>query len=265
MPNFSWPRRRDVLSISDTSLTALLAGAKLPAGSAPQLRSLAEVLAELTSRPQSDEVDSEAEALAVFRNHLGAPSPPGRSHHRARRSLPRPLPVRAAVAAGAIVLSLAGLATAAYAGALPPPVQRLAHEIIAAPLPRARPAARPSPAVPPAARPGTSPSHRPHPARSPHGSGKPSGHPTPHGSGKPSARPTPHGSGKPSARPTPHGSGKPSGRPTPHGSGKASGLDTPRRTKAAGLHRQGATGGPGSALPRQAVPSRPGVSLAAAR
>jgi hypothetical protein len=160
MPSFLGPGHRDVPTIDDTSLAALLAGTELPVGSAPELRSLAEALAELRARPASDELEGEAVTLAAFRSQFGAP---GRTHRRPARPRllrRRLLPVGAAAAA-ATVLSLGGIAAAACAGALPATVQRLAHDIIGAPRPgtpsqpsghprpaRSLPVTRPTPAAP---------------------------------------------------------------------------------------------------------------------
>jgi hypothetical protein len=51
MPNFAWPSRRDVPLISDAALAALLTSAELPPHAAPQMRPLAETLAELAGQP----------------------------------------------------------------------------------------------------------------------------------------------------------------------------------------------------------------------
>ena len=225
MPDFGKPNHRDVPVISDASLAALLEDAKLAAGAAPQLRPLANALADLTGQPEGDELDGEDQTLAAFRNQVSAPSTAYRAHQRRPQLLPRSLSARIAVAASAVALSLGGLTTAAYARALPAPVQRLAHDIIGAPAPRFQPAMRRSPA---ARYPSAVPSGRTHPATASHGRGKPSAHPTPHGRGKPSAHPTPHGHGKPSTHPTPHGHGKPSAHPTPQGRGKPSAHPTSR-------------------------------------
>jgi hypothetical protein len=206
--------------ISDASLAALLEGAEPAAGAEPQLGPLAKALADLTDRPADDELGGEAETLAAFRNQVSAPGPAHRPHQRRRQLLPRSLPARIAVAAGAVALSLGGLTTAAYARALPAPVQRLAHDIIGAPAPRSQPAGRPYPAGPAAAHSRTGPSGRTHPAPDSDGHGKPSGHPTPHGHGKPGAHPAPQGGGKPGAHPAPRGHGKPSAHPAPRGHGK---------------------------------------------
>jgi hypothetical protein len=249
--------------IGDTSLGALLAGTKLPPGSAPELRPLADALAELRGQPAIDELAGEAETLAAFRSQFGAP----RMAHRPPARTPPPrrrlLPVKAA-AAGATILSLAGIATAAYAGELPAPVQRFAHDVLGAPPPSAQPALTPSSAGPATA---GDPAYglctawknaKAHgtagqravafrrlavaaggadnvtaycatavpPGISPSQTPQPS--PTPRSAGKPSGLPAPHGSGKPSGLPVPHGAGAPTVRPTPHSTGKPSGLPTPR-------------------------------------
>jgi len=266
MPNFTWPNWREVPLISDASLEALLAGAELPPGAAPELRPLAEALAELTARPDGDELAGEADTLTAFREHFGARGPArDMSRHRRLRPRSRHLPLRAAAAA-ATILGLGGLATAAYAGALPTGLQRLAHDIIGAPAAVARPTARPSPAIPAASgQPGyglcTAWAHaKAHGTRkqravafqdlataaggpgnvtaycaaTAHTAAPPSARPAPtpsQHSGKPTALPTPHGSGKPTALPTPHGSGKPTALPTPRGSGKPSAQPTPHNPK----------------------------------
>lgn len=232
---FGRPEHQDMPSISDVSLAALLSGLRPPAGSAPQLCSLAESLAILTDRPDSDELGGEAETLAAFRARFAAPGRVHRSRRREPRRLPRSRPVRSAAAVlGAAVFSFGGLAAAAYAGALPTPLQRLAHEIIAAPAPHAQPASSPSPAVTShAARAGTHSSHRPHQAPASPGSGGSRGAPTPHGAGEPGGLPTPHSSGKPTGLPSPGESGKPTAPPTPGSSGKPTGLPSPRASSPA--------------------------------
>jgi hypothetical protein len=264
--------------IGDASLEALLTGAELPAGSAPELRSLAAALAALTTGPASDELAGEASALVAFRDRPG-PLHRARRPHPARRRHRRPaLPLRllsaraAAAAAAAAVAGLGGIATAAYAGALPAAAQRVAHDIIGAPAASPTPAGRRSPVGPDAtgrsgyglctawAHAKAQGIHKLHAvafrnlaaaaggaSRVPaycaavaHRRAVPPGraHPaaTPHGSGRPSGLPAPHSSGKPSGLPTPHSSGKPTGLPTPHSSGKPSGLASPHSSgKPSGL------------------------------
>ena len=130
MPNFIRPAARDGLPFSDAALAALLAGTE-PPEAMPGLQPVADVLAALRSGPTDDELAGEARVLAEFRHAAGvvarAPAP-----HRPRR-ITSLAGARAAVAAAVAALSLGGLATAAYAGMLPAPVQRLAHDTIGAP------------------------------------------------------------------------------------------------------------------------------------
>ena len=255
--------------IADEPLAALLAGAEVPAGSGPEVRPLAEALAGLRGQAASDELAGEAAILAAFRNEVGAPGMPHRPPARMPRR--RLLPIKA-TAAAAMVLSLSGIAAAAYAGALPAQVQRLAHHIIGAPPPAARPGL-----APPSARPATSddPAYglctawahaKAHGTRQQQaavfrelataagGAGKVTGYcataarpgtprsqmpqpaPAPHGTGKPSGLPSPHGSGKPSGIPAPHGSAGPTVRPAPHSTGKPTGLPTPDSTRGPTAH-----------------------------
>jgi hypothetical protein len=248
--------------IADTSLAALLAGTELPVDSAPELRPLAGALAELRGQPASDELEGEAEALAAFQSRF----PPPRMAHRPPARIPPPrrrlLPVKAAAAA-ATVLSLGGIATAAYARALPTAVQRLAHDIIGAPSPDTQPAITPSSA-------GSATTGDPAyglctawkrakahgtagqravafsrlaaaaggaghvtaycaaaapPGMSP--SQPPQPAPTPHGTSRPPGLPAPRASGKPTGLPGPYRTGAPTVRPTPHSTGESSGLPTP--------------------------------------
>jgi hypothetical protein len=130
MPNFLRPAPRDGLPFNDPALAALLAGTE-PPESTPGLQHVADVLAALRSGPTGDELAGEASVLTEFRRGTGMPEPsPGSRRPRRLTSL---LGTRAAVAAAVAALSLGGLATAAYAGMLPAPVQRLAHDAIGAP------------------------------------------------------------------------------------------------------------------------------------
>jgi hypothetical protein len=133
MPNIKRPGRRDVFPPSDAALAALLAGTEAPAEPAPGLRPVVDILAALRADPTGAELAGEARALAVFRRGTGAPALPGRSRHRKARVLPSRFGTKAAAAAGIAVLSIGGLATAALAGVLPGPVQRIAHQAFGAP------------------------------------------------------------------------------------------------------------------------------------
>jgi hypothetical protein len=260
MPNFLGPEHRDAPMIQDASLAALLAGRELPPGSGPELRRLAAALAELRGQPASDELAGEAETLAAFRSQFGAPRAP---HQPPAPTPPRRRLLVMAAAAAATVLSLGGIATAAYAGALPAQVQRLAHDIIGAPPPDTQPAPTPSSARPAtagdpgyglctawahakahgtaeqravafrrlaAAAGGAGNVTRYCATAAPPGmrySQTPQPSPAPHATGKPAGVPAPHASGKPSGLPTPHHTGTPTVQPTPHSTGKPSSLPTP--------------------------------------
>jgi hypothetical protein len=247
MPNFPWSGRREVLPISDAALAALLSGTDLPAGSPPELRPVAEALGALTDGPAGDELAGEAVALAAFRDQFGVPGPVPR--RRRRPPLLAPL-LSAKAAAAAAVLSIGGLATAAYAGALPAPAQQFAHSAIGAPAATHHPAATAHPAG--SASP-EGPDATAHPAfglctawshARAHGTHKQqavafrnlaaaaggaakvaafcAAVPHPGSTADPAGKPTAHSTGKPTAHPTPaHPTGKPTAHPTPsHPTGK---------------------------------------------
>jgi hypothetical protein len=133
MPNLPWPGRRDVPAIPDTSLAALLAGQPLPdqPGAA---QPAADIIAALLAAPAPDELGGEALALAEFRSRRAALSrPAGRARRRSPRRRSTRFPVRAAAAAAVAAIGAGSLASAAYAGVLPAPIQRLAHTAILAP------------------------------------------------------------------------------------------------------------------------------------
>jgi hypothetical protein len=134
MPNFLWPGRQDASAIEDASLSALLSGGAVPEDLAAGLQPAADVLAALRARPASDELAGEALAMAEFRNRIGVPDPVRRSRPRRRPALLTSfLSAKVAVAAAAVAITIGGVATAAYAGALPGPAQRIAHDVIGAP------------------------------------------------------------------------------------------------------------------------------------
>jgi hypothetical protein len=132
MPNFPWPGRRDASAIEDAFLAALLSGQEpqdVPAG----LQPAEDVLAALKARPSGDELAGHAAAMAEFRQHVGV-SAPVRSLTRRRPALLTSLmSAKVAAAAAAVAIAIGGVATAAYAGALPSGAQSFAHHWIGAP------------------------------------------------------------------------------------------------------------------------------------
>lgn len=132
MPIFSRVRREDVSATGDTSLAAMLDQTEPPAG----MEAVAEALAALLAAPLGDELTGQAAAMAEFRQWFGVSHQPRRSRRRRSTLLTSLLRARAAAAAAAAALCLGGAALAAYTGALPAPVQRLAHDVIGAPSPK---------------------------------------------------------------------------------------------------------------------------------
>jgi hypothetical protein len=172
MPNFLKPRR-DGVPLSDAAVEALLTGTEPPAEAAPMLQPVADVLNAMRAGPASDELAGEAEALAEFRRATGAspvgavaagvsaagvsaagaptaamsavgapaagapvggaPAGGRRVHLRRRRAAGSRFGARAAVTGAVAAVCLAGLTTAAFAGMLPTPIQRLAHDVLGAP------------------------------------------------------------------------------------------------------------------------------------
>jgi hypothetical protein len=261
MPNFPWQGRQDAPeSAAVTALLAELAAApELPAGPPPDLRPVADALAALEAGPARDELAGEAVALAAFRAGSQATVYSQSTVHsqatvhsrttgrrRSRRPfLLSPL-VSARTAAVAIIaaLSLGSVATAAYTGALPAPMQRFAHDVFGAPPAGSHPGSGPASAQPAATgyaalrlcnawaeakangnaeqkaaafrnlatAAGGAANVAAYCAAAPH-----TAHPgeTPPGQGEPTSHPAPHGSGPPTSHPAPHGSGKPTSHPSP--------------------------------------------------
>jgi uncharacterized membrane protein YgcG len=280
MPIFPWSSRGDVPPVGDPAFDALLAGHLRPGDTAEGLRPVAEAIAALNAAPVTSELAAEASARAVFRA-AGQPGQPVRSRRRRRPLLTALRSARLAVAAAAAV-TLGGTAAAAYAGALPAPAQKFAHDIIGAPAHRGGHAARsPASVVPGAtdhggsglctaacartARPGTAPAATPsgpasaHPAGQAHGHSKGSPHPTggPSGDSKGNSGGQPNGgsggqsNGNSGGQPNGGSGGQSNGGSPGHARGKSS---APRVDQPV----TGPTGGP----PGQIVGQPPGHSAA---
>ncbi len=254
MPSFPWPMRQDESRMTDNALAALLAGKEPPADPVTGLQPVADVLAALRASVTGEELAGEASALTAFRQWTGVSAQTQRSHHRRRPLLTSLL--RARVAATALAAILGAAATAAYANALPAPIQRLAHDVIGAPASAGQPTSHPTPSGSPVGPNATGPAAfglctafahaKAHGTASQQavafrnlaaaagGASKVAGfcaavphpgassHPTPHATGKPTSHPT----GKPTAHPTPHATGKPTSHPT----GKPTAHPTPHPT-----------------------------------
>ena len=214
MPNFPVPGRRDVGSLSDDALTALLAGTEPPAEDAPSLQPVADVMAALRAGPASDELAGEGTAMAEFRRSAGTLPAARPTARRRRRLVAGPVfGARAAVAAAVAALSLGGLATAAYAGVLPGPVQQFAHDTIGAPAsePAAVHASDHSHLVGHAVHPGQSRSHEPHKQGQPGKAGR-HGKAGEHGKSGQHGKSGEHGQGRPQRKGPPPGKRNPPGK-----------------------------------------------------
>lgn len=181
---WSFVFRRSRLSSDEATAERLLARQSLGRGAPASQRTLELVLAAAAGPATGRELTGETAAVNAFLTALPQPG-------MARRRSPRRVPV---LAAGVMIVALVAVAATAEAGALPAPLQQLAHQAINAPAPSPTP-------------------HGPQP-----GPGATGTHPAPAGSGlnqqthtgKPTATPKPtHTSASPS-----DGSGQPSGTPS---------------------------------------------------
>ncbi len=200
MPGFHFPGRPG--PEADDLLGMILDGQSLPPDVPEDLHALAATLADLAGPAGPGELAGEAAVRSALARRA---SPAGVSPARpARRKPPRRAPPCSARAAAGLVVAAIGLGgtAAAYAGALPGPIQNLAHRVIHAP-----PAHRAGHPKPP---PGDDqPGHRkavvptappsPQPAR-PKLSPKP---PKPDASPKPAKPPKSDTSSRPGSRPDP--------------------------------------------------------------
>src|SRR5260221_6807253 len=142
MPIFPWSAPGDAPPVGDPAFDALLAGNLPPDNAADGLRPVAQVIAALSAPPVASELAAEASVLAVFRGVVGRSAEPTRSRRRRHPLVTSLLSAKLAAAAAAAAVTVGGVAAAAYAGALPAPMQKLAHDTLGAPS--ARPSAQPA-------------------------------------------------------------------------------------------------------------------------
>jgi hypothetical protein len=133
MPNFPWPGRGAASASDDAALAALLSGTQVPEDLPAALQPAADVLAALRARPSTDEVAGLTAAMAEFRERVGVPDPSRPTRRRRPSLLTSLVSAKVAAAAAAVVVVVGGMATAAYAGALPSTAQGIAHSWIGAP------------------------------------------------------------------------------------------------------------------------------------
>jgi hypothetical protein len=129
----SLPRLSSRESLGPAAAEGLLDGRGVPANAPAGQHALARLL-EIAGGPGSDsELAGQAVAMAAF-TRATAPAGAHRSARRKRRPLASHLTAKLALCAGACVTALGG--AAAYASALPAPLQELAHVTFGAPAPR---------------------------------------------------------------------------------------------------------------------------------
>ncbi len=209
MPGFPFPGRPG--PVADDLLGMILDGRSLPPDAPEDLYALAATLGDLAGPAGPGELAGEAAVRSALARRA---SPAGVSAARpARRKPPRRAPPRSAGAAAGLVVAAIGLGgtAAAYAGALPGPIQNLAHRVIHAP-----PAHRAGHLQPPADK--GQPGHRktvvPTAAPSPQPA-RPRLSPKPQKPAKPDASPKPAKPPKPGASPRPGSRPDPARRPSP--------------------------------------------------
>jgi hypothetical protein len=239
MPTTPQPQRRAGSEVTDADLDVLLAGT---ADAAPGLRPVADILAALTAEASTGELAGEARALAAFRYRAGVPVPRRRARRRPARLTSR-LGAKAGAALTAAAVVLGGTATAAFANALPAPIQRLAHDAFGAPTP-----------VPPR----HLPAHRGHPAPGKRGGpGEPVAHQARSTRGNPGdngKHANPHGQGQGSGQGQP-GNARGPGGGNPHKNGQSGNRDKDGQS---GSPRALRRGGPPATPRRGTHPARPG-------
>jgi hypothetical protein len=199
MPGFYRPSRPS-RELGEPLLDALLEGRSLPPDAPVELCAVAEMLADLAGPAEPGELAGEAAArLGLARTADPAGISPA-AHRSARRRRPWMFVPGAVRLGGALIVAAVGLggAAAAYAGALPGPIQDLAHHLIGAPPAHSASPLSPRP-VPGTSRPEAR--HGSHPGRA-RGHGKRGTHP--HGKAKGHAKPK----SKPAPAKTPPGQAK---------------------------------------------------------
>jgi hypothetical protein len=133
MPTFPPPAHGDLPPAGDPAYDALLASTLPPVDAPAGLGHVAEAFAALCAVPVHSGPAAEADALAVFRSTVGMPAEPARPRRRRHPVLTSLLSAKLAAVAAAAAVTLGGAAAAAYAGKLPAPVQKIAHDTIGAP------------------------------------------------------------------------------------------------------------------------------------
>jgi hypothetical protein len=134
MPEFPFPRRTGDQTVPGLRLDRLLDGAFITERATPEVEALADLLSAAAGPPSDRELAGQKAAIAAFARERDA----GRHRRpttaaRRRSMLATILGTKLAAAAAAGAIGFGGLAAAAYAGALPEPIQDFAHQTVGAP------------------------------------------------------------------------------------------------------------------------------------
>jgi hypothetical protein len=134
MPEFPFPRRAGDQPVPGVALDRLLDGDFATERTIPDVEALADLLSAAAGPPSDRELAGQTAAIAAFARERDVG---GHRHNAAvarRRSvLSTFLGTKLAAAAAAGAIGFGGLAAAAYAGALPEPIQDFAHQTVGAP------------------------------------------------------------------------------------------------------------------------------------
>jgi len=133
MPVFPHPRHAGELPVPGVELDRLLGGELPGAPISPEIDALSSVLAAAAAPPAEHELANEAAAVAGFVREQNTYRPDTAARRPSMLATLLSTKLAAAAAAGAVTFG--GVAAAAYAGALPDPIQDFAHHMVGAPSP----------------------------------------------------------------------------------------------------------------------------------
>jgi hypothetical protein len=134
MPEFPFPRRAGDQPVPGVALDRLLDGDFATERTTPDVEALADLLSAAAGPPSDRELAGQTAAIAAFARERDVGSHRRQATVARRRSmLATLLGTKLAAAAAAGAIGFGGLAAAAYAGALPEPIQDFAHQTVGAP------------------------------------------------------------------------------------------------------------------------------------
>jgi hypothetical protein len=133
MPVFPHPRYAGELPVPGVELDRLLGGELPGAPISPEIDALGSLLAAAAAPPAAHELANEAAAVTGFAREQNTDRPDTAARRPSMLATLLSTKLAAAAAAGAVTFG--GVAAAAYAGALPDPIQDFAHQTVGAPSP----------------------------------------------------------------------------------------------------------------------------------